>query len=140
MLWIKVIHIFFVVSWMAGLLYLPRLFVYHASCEDEPGHQRFLVMERRLYYGIMYPAAILSMATGLWMLIGYRVVYNTGIWPYLKLALVALLFVYHLVCGHWYRAFKAGKNRHSHKYFRWLNEIPGIILLLITILVVVRPF
>jgi len=137
MLWIKALHIVFVVSWFAGLFYLPRLFVYHAQAEDAPSRERFKVMERRLYRGIMTPAMVLTLASGLWMWWRYDF---AGGWLYAKVALVVGLVAYHF----WMRAlmaeFARDANRRTHGFFRWVNEIPTVILVAIVILVVVKPF
>ncbi|MDB5037919.1 MAG: hypothetical protein JWQ35_1447 [Bacteriovoracaceae bacterium] len=141
MLWVKALHIVFMVSWMAGLLYLPRLFVYHAMCEDQVGRERFKIMERRLYYGIMHPALLFTLATGLWMILNYAwQAYGNSFWLLTKLSLVFLLIIYHFFCGLWLRDFKNDKNKHTHKFYRWMNELPFVILLIVTILVVVKPF
>ena len=137
MLWIKAFHIVFVVAWFAGLFYLPRLFVYHAMAEDAATRERFKVMERKLYRGIMTPAMVVTVATGLWLWLGYGI---TGGWMHAKLALVVLLVAYHF----WMRAlmidFARDANRHTHVYYRWVNEIPTVILFAVVVLVVVKPF
>ena len=137
MLWIKALHIVFVVAWFAGLFYLPRLFVYHAMAEDAASRERFKVMERKLYRGIMTPAMVITIATGLWLWLGYGI---TGGWMHAKVALVLLLVVYHF----WMRAlmsdFARDANRHTHVYYRWVNEIPTVILFAVVALVVVKPF
>ena len=137
MLWIKSFHIFFVVTWFAGLFYLPRLFVYHAMSEDQPGRERFKVMERKLLFGIMTPSAILALGFGTWLWLGYGF---TGGWLHAKLALVLVLIVYHIWCGKIRADFKNDANTRSHVWYRWFNEFPVIILLLSIILVVVKPF
>ena len=136
MLWIKAFHIIFVVTWFAGLFYLPRLFVYHAMTGDSAGSERFKVMERKLYYGIMAPGAVLSVGTGLWMWLGYGI---TGGWLHAKVALTALLVAYHVWCGKLMLDFRAGQNRRSHVWFRWFNEAPTLVLFAAVILVVVKP-
>src|SRR5713226_3697953 len=137
MVWIKALHIVFVIAWFAGLFYLPRLFVYHAQSEDAPSRERFKVMERKLYRGIMMPAMLLTLASGLWLWLGYGF---AGAWLYLKVALVALLVAYHF----WLRAlmgeFARDVNRHGHVFYRWVNEMPTILLVAIVVLVVVKPF
>jgi putative membrane protein len=137
MLWIKALHIVFVVAWFAGLFYLPRLFVYHALSEDTPSKERFKVMERKLYRGIMTPAMVIALATGLWMWLGYGF---GGGWLHAKVALVAVLVAYHF----WMRAlmldFARDANRRTHVFFRWVNEIPVVILIAVVVLVVVKPF
>src|SRR4051794_14566508 len=104
------------VTWFAGLFYLPRLFVYHAMTEDSPGIERFKVMERKLYYGVMTPGAVLTVATGLVLWLGYDV---AGRWLYAKLAIVAALIAYHVWCGKLLLALRAGTNAHTHKWYRW---------------------
>jgi protoporphyrinogen IX oxidase len=136
MLWVKSFHIIFVVAWFAGLFYLPRLFVYHATTSDSLGLERFKVMERKLYYGIMTPSAVLAVAFGLWLWLGYGI---TGGWLHAKLVLVLILVAYHLYCGRLLADFKHDRNRHSHVYYRWFNEIPVLILIAVVILVVVKP-
>ena len=137
MLWIKSAHIIFMVTWFAGLFYLPRLFVYHAMSEDQPGQDRFKVMERKLFYGIMTPGALLTIATGLWLWLGYGF---QGGWLHAKLALVAALVVYHVYCGKLMIDFKRGHNRHGHVFYRWLNELPVLALIAIVLLVELQPF
>jgi len=140
MLWVKAFHIIFVVCWFAGLFYLPRLFVYHASTEDEISNARFKIMEKKLYYGIMMPSMILTLISGGWLLVHIPVVYfHTG-WLPLKLALVFLLIIYHFYCSHLVKVFKNDRNTHSHVFYRWLNELPTLALIAIVILAVVRPF
>jgi putative membrane protein len=136
MLWVKSFHIIFVVAWFAGLFYLPRLFVYHAMTTDPPGIERFKVMERKLYYGIMNPSAVLAVVFGLWLWLGFGI---SGGWLHAKLALVLLLLAYHLYCGRLLADFKHDRNRHGHVYYRWFNEIPVLILIAVVILVVVKP-
>jgi protoporphyrinogen IX oxidase len=137
MLWIKALHIVFVITWFAALFYLPRLFVYHAQCEDTPGRERFKVMERKLYRGIMTPSAVLAIGFGLWLWLGYGI---SGGWLHAKLALVAVLIGYHLYCGALVSAFREDRNRHGHVYYRWFNEIPVLLLVAVVALVVVKPF
>ena len=137
MLWVKAFHIVFMVTWFAGLFYLPRLFVYHAMTEDAAGRERFKLMERKLYYGIMAPGAVLTIAFGLWLWLGYD---RTGGWLHAKLALVGILVAYHLWCGKLLNDFKNDRNTHSHVWYRWFNEVPVIILIAVVILAVVKPF
>jgi putative membrane protein len=138
MLWIKSLHIFFVVAWFAGLFYLPRLFVYHCLATDPIGIERFKVMERKLYFGIMTPSAILTIVFGAWLWLGYGI---TGGWLHAKLALVAILVAHHLWLGKLMNDFKHGRNRHGHVFYRWINEIPAApILLAVILLVVIKPF
>ncbi|MDR5170518.1 protoporphyrinogen oxidase HemJ [Methylobacillus flagellatus] len=137
MLWIKAWHIVFMVTWFAGLFYLPRLFVYHAQTEDSTGSERFKIMERKLFFGIMTPGAVLTIAFGLWLWQGYGF---SGGWLHAKLTLVALLVAYHVYCGKLLFDFKHDRNRHGHVFYRWLNELPVLLLAAVVILVVVKPF
>lgn len=137
MLWIKALHIVFMVTWFAGLFYLPRLFVYHVMAEDAVSRERFKVMERKLYYGIMAPGAVLTIVFGMWLWLGYGI---TGGWLHAKLVLVAVLIGYHLWCGKLLDNFKRDCNTRSHVWYRWFNEFPVVILLAAVILAVVKPF
>ena len=138
MLWIKSLHIIFMVPWFAGLFYLPRLFVYHALADDPIGIERFKLMERKLYFGIMTPGAVLTVISGLWLWLGYGI---GGGWLYAKLALVAGLIAHHVWLGKLMQDFKHDRNRHSHVFYRWINEIPALpILVGIVFLVVLKPF
>jgi putative membrane protein len=136
MLWVKALHIIFITSWFAGLFYLPRLFVNHAMVTDATTQERLAMMEYKLYR-FMAPLAILALIFGLWLWLGYGI---TGGWLHAKLALVAVLVAYHLYCGKLVKDFAQGKNRRSHVWFRWFNEIPVLLLFVIIILVVVKPF
>ena len=137
MLWIKSFHIIFMVTWFAGLFYLPRLYVYHALSTDQISNDRFKIMERKLFYGIMTPGGIITLGLGLWLWLGYGI---TGAWMHYKLALVVVLIVYHIWCWKLLLDFKHDRNIRSHIWFRWFNEVPVIFLIAITILVVVKPF
>jgi putative membrane protein len=137
MLWIKSLHIIFMVTWFAGLFYLPRLFVYHAMSDDRPSIDRFKIMERKLFFGIMTPGAVLTIIFGLWLMLGYHI---DGGWLHAKLALVVVLILYHIYCGKLMFDFKHDRNRHGHVFYRWLNELPVLLLIAIVILVVVKPF
>ena len=139
MLWIKAFHIIFMVTWFAGLFYLPRLFVYHAMTDDTPGRERFKVMERKLYFGIMTPGAVLTIIFGLWLWLGWFQGAFGG-WFHAKLALVALLIGYHLWCGKLLADFRNDRNTHSHVWLRWFNEAPVVLLIAIILLVVLKPF
>ena len=137
---VKTLHIVFMVTWFAGLFYLPRLFVYHAqaSADDRIGVERFKTMERKLYFGIMTPGAILTIAFGLWLWLGFGV---TGAWLHAKVTFVAMLVVFHIYLGMLVREFARGRNRHTHVFYRWINEIPALPLLLVIVwLVVAKPF
>jgi len=137
MLWIKALHIIFMVTWFAGLFYLPRLFVYHAMAEDAPGRERFKAMERKLYRGIMAPSAVLTIVFGAWLWLGYGF---AGGWLYAKLGVVALIVVYHLYCGKLLADFARDRNTKSHLWYRWFNEMPAVFLAAAVILAVVKPF
>ncbi len=140
MLWVKAFHIIFMVTWFAGLFYLPRLFVYHASAEDKISNERFKIMERKLFYGIMTPGGILTIIFGLWLLAaGAWDAYGGAGWLHAKLFLVLLLVAYHVYCGKLLIEFKHDRNRRSHVYYRWFNEAPVLVLVAIVILVVVKP-
>ena len=137
---VKTLHIVFMITWFAGLFYLPRLFVYHAQAtpDDRIGIERFKVMERKLYYGIMAPGAILTVVFGLWMWLGYGV---TGRWLHAKVACVLVLIAFHVYLGLLLRDFAHDRNRHGHVFYRWLNEIPALPLLIVIVwLVVAKPF
>jgi putative membrane protein len=137
MLWIKTFHIVFVVSWFAGLFYLPRIFVNLAMAETEAEKDRLNRMALKLYRFVT-PIMVLVLVSGLWLWFGYW--RPTPDWMWLKVALVVLLVGYHHVCGRLLKNFAAGRNTKSHIWFRWFNEIPVVILLVVTILVVVKPF
>ena len=137
MLLVKSLHIVFMVTWFAGLFYLPRLFVYHAQAEDRISIERFKVMERKLFWGIATPGGVLTIAFGLWLWLGWF--QNAGAWLHAKLALVAVLAGYHLWCGKLMLDFRAGRNTKSHVWLRWFNELPVAILLAIVLLVVFKP-
>ncbi len=139
--WTKSAHIIAVVAWMAGLLYLPRLFVYHAMAPaGSDRSETFKIMERRLLRGIMTPAMLATLGFGV-MLAGTPGVvdWHRG-WIWAKLALVAALIVYQAALAHWRRAFAAERNRHSPRFFRIANELPTLALIAIVVLVVAKPF
>lgn len=136
MLWLKALHIVFMVTWFAGLFYLPRLFVYHALAQDLLSQERFKVMERKLFWGIMTPGGVLTIAFGTWLWLGYGF---SGAWLSAKLALVALLVAYHAWCGKLMLDFRAGRNRKSHAWLRWFNEFPVLVLFAIVFLAVFKP-
>ena len=137
MLIVKSLHIIFMVAWFAGLFYLPRLFVYHSLATDTISIERFKVMERRLYRGIMTPSAIVTVALGMWLWLHYGI---TGGWLHAKLVLVAILVAYHFWLGRLRSDFARGVNRHGHVFFRWINEFPLLVLVAIAILAIVKPF
>jgi len=137
---VKTLHIVFMVSWFAGLFYLPRLYVYHAMtpADDRAGIERFKVMERKLYFGIMTPSGVLTIAFGLWLWLGFGI---AGGWLHAKLALVLVLVALHVYLGRLRRDFADDRNRHGHVFYRWLNEIPALPLLVAIVwLVVAKPF
>ncbi|MFV2005277.1 MAG: protoporphyrinogen oxidase HemJ [Gammaproteobacteria bacterium] len=139
MLWVKAFHIIFMVTWFAGLFYLPRLFVYHAETKDEASNQRFKIMERKLYYGIATPGAIISILLGFWLiqLIGYGIL--SSLWLQAKLILVVILVIYHIYCGKLLNDFKHDNNQRSHVWYRWFNEFPVAILIAVVLLVELQP-
>lgn len=137
MLTVKSLHIIFMVTWFAGLFYLPRLFVYHAMASDREGCDRFKLMERKLFYGIMTPGAVLTIASGTWLWLGWGF---QGGWLHAKLLLVAVLVAYHVWCGRLLSDFRKDQNQHSHVWYRFFNEFPVVILVAIVFLVVMKPF
>ena len=136
MLWIKALHIVFVTAWFAGLFYLPRIFVNLALDNDAAAHARLLVMARKLYR-FMTLLAVPALGFGLWLWLGYGI---NGGWLHAKLVLVVLLIGYHHACGSLLRKFEQGRNVRSHVWYRWFNELPTVILLLVVILAVIKPF
>jgi len=141
MLWLKALHMIFMVTWFAGLFYLPRLYVYHATTEDEAGRERFKIMERKLFFGITTPGGVLTLAFGVWMLLDYAwVAYAQSGWLQAKLLLVAILVLYHVACANFLLDFKHDRNRHSHVFYRWFNELPVLILVAVVLLATLKPF
>ncbi|WP_332247285.1 protoporphyrinogen oxidase HemJ [Alkalilimnicola ehrlichii MLHE-1] len=138
-LWVKAFHIIAVVTWFAALFYLPRLYVYHAMAEDRTGIERFKVMERKLYRGIMTPSAIVAVGLGIWLLILIPGWLSQG-WMHAKLVLVALLIGYHVYCGHLLKQFRDDRNTRSHRWYRVFNELPVLVLIAVVVLAVVKPF
>ncbi|MCC5809280.1 MAG: protoporphyrinogen oxidase HemJ [Ectothiorhodospiraceae bacterium] len=138
-LWIKAFHVIAVVTWFAAIFYLPRLFVYHAMAEDDIGRERFKVMERKLYRGIMTPSAVVTIGLGLWLLTINPGWLSQG-WMHAKLFLVLILVGYHLWCGKLLRDFRDDSNTRSHRWFRVFNEVPVLILVAVVVLAVVKPF
>lgn len=139
MLVVKALHIIFVVSWFAGLFYLPRLFVNHAMVEDAATRERLALMEHKLYR-FMTPLGILAVVFGFWLWFGYGDMIATGGWLHAKTALVVGLIGYHLFCGRLMRDFAAGRNRRSHVWYRVFNEVPVLVLFVVVFLVVLKPF
>lgn len=140
MLWVKAFHIIFMVTWFSGLFYLPRLYVYHAMAQDEISIARFKIMERKLFFGIMTPGAVLTILFGIWLMSYNWSTYWHMSWFRVKLALVLLLITYHLYLAKLLFAFKHDQNSHGHVFYRWLNEVPVIFLISIIILVTVKPW
>lgn len=145
MLWVKAFHIIAVVCWFAALFYLPRLFVYHASSEDQISRDRFVIMERKLFRGIATPSMIATIVLGIWLSTYNWSYYQGAGWYWTKISLVTILFGYHLLCAKHMRLLKESTEnqsevQHSHIYYRWFNEFPVLILLAVVILVVVKPF
>ncbi len=138
MLWIKAFHIIFMVTWFAGLFYLPRLFVYHAMTNDPATQAQFKIMERKLYFGIMTPGGVLTILFGLWLWLGYGI--GAGkVWLAAKFILVIILVVYHLWCGLLVKRFRDDANGHGHVFYRWFNEFPVLILIGAVLLAVFKP-
>jgi protoporphyrinogen IX oxidase len=139
--WVKAAHLFAVVAWMAGLLYLPRLFVYHAAAaRGSETAETLAVMERRLLRGIMNPAMIATWVLGIALALTPDIVDWHHGWIYVKLAAVAGLTEFHQRLARWRKALADGSDAHAPRFFRFVNEIPTLLLLLILIMVVVRPF
>ncbi len=139
MLWLKAFHIMAVIAWMAGLFYLPRLFVYHADAKpDSELSETFKTMERRLLRAIMTPAMVAVWISGAW-LAWWMGVY-TELWLQAKVVLVVLLTGYHHFLAGWRKAFAEDQNRHAAKFFRVINEVPTLLLVAIVLLVVLKPF
>lgn len=139
-MWLKAWHLIFMVTWFAGIFYLPRLFVYHAMTEDAAGNERFKVMERKLYY-FTTPWMLLTLLFGFWMLYDYAwAAYGHMLWLHIKLLLIAILVAYHLYCGHLVKQFAQDRNQRSHIWYRWFNEIPVLILFAVVLLASLKPF
>lgn len=139
MLWIKAFHIVAVVCWFAGLFYLPRLFVYHAMSEDQISQDRFVIMERKLFWGITTPSAIATILLGAWLLYGNWSYFMAWWWMHVKLAMVLLLVIYHGYCWWYMKQLREGTNPHTHVFFRIFNELPVFLLIGIVVLIVVKP-
>jgi putative membrane protein len=137
MLLVKSLHLIFMVTWFAGLFYLPRLFVYHAQASDRISIERFKVMERKLFWGIATPGGALTLAFGLWLWLGWF--QGAGAWLHAKLALVAILVAYHVWCGKLLVDLREERNKRSHVWFRWFNEFPVLVLVGVVLLVVFKP-
>lgn len=140
MLWVKAFHIIAMVCWFAGLFYLPRLFVYHAACDDQPGRDRFKIMERKLYRGITTPSMVATLIFGFWLISYNPSGYMSQGWLHAKLFLVLLLVGYHFYCGHLVKVFQQDQNQRSHVFYRWFNEMPVLVLVAVVVLASVKPF
>ena len=136
MLWIKALHIVFMVTWFAGLFYLPRLFVYHVAVDEVPSHQRFVLMERRLFM-LTSIGALGTLGFGLTLLVRWW--WPAPLWLQVKLGLVTLLVLYHFACYGFMRDFRVGRNTRSARFYRFFNEVPGVLLLAIVLLAVLKP-
>ena len=135
--WIKIIHISFMVAWMAGLLYLPRIFVYHKENEKvNKAVDIFKIMEHKLYHYIMYPSMIIVWVSGLYL--GHVLGFDT--WLIVKIGFVILLTAYHILLGYYLNQFKLDRQELSSRFFRLINEVPFVILFIILILVIMKPF
>lgn len=139
-LWLKAFHIIAMVAWFAGLFYLPRLFVYHSVAEDDISIARFKIMERRLFYAITYPSAVITTLLGIWLLMLNPQGYLASGWMHVKLTAVIFLWGYHGFCGRYLRQFRDDKNQHSQRFYRYFNEIPTLLLIVIVVMVIVKPF
>jgi len=137
--WVKAFHVIAMVTWFAGLFYLPRLFVYHTQADDNAGNIRFKTMERKLYFYITTPGGIITTLLGLWLISFDLQSYSHMLWLQIKLILVGLLWVFHAYCGLWLNQFKYDKNKHTEKFYRIVNEVPTIILIIVIILAYVKP-
>ncbi|HKY01211.1 MAG TPA: CopD family protein [Burkholderiales bacterium] len=138
MLWVKAFHLVFVAAWFAGLFYLPRIFVNLAIEEDANTRERLMLMAHKLYR-FMQPLAVIALLLGLWLWLGYGVGRGSG-WMNAKLLVVILLIGYHHACGRLLKKFQTATNRRSHKWFRWFNEVPVLLLVAAAVLAVVKPF
>ncbi|ALO47125.1 protoporphyrinogen oxidase HemJ [Pseudohongiella spirulinae] len=140
MAWLEAFHIMSVITWFAGIFYLPRLFVYHAMSDDQVSKDRFVIMERKLFKGIMTPSAIATVLFGSWLIASAPDYYLRQGWLHAKLSLVVLLIIYHISCWWFMVRFREDRNTHSHKFFRFYNEAPVLVMIAVVILVVVKPF
>ena len=141
MLWYKALHLIFMVTWFSGLFYLPRLFVYHAMSDDKISIDRFKVMEKKLFYGIATPGVLLTIIFGFCLLVSNGMTsYSGQLWLSLKMILIAVLVLYHIYCFSLLQDFKYDRNKHTHIWYRWFNEVPVLILVGIVLLAVIKPF
>ncbi|QGX39209.1 CopD family protein [Permianibacter aggregans] len=140
MLWLKALHLIFMVTWFAGLFYLPRLFVYHTQVSDAEGNQRFKIMEKKLF-AIMTMGGLLTIIFGVWLTVGYGMEwFRYQGWLHAKLTLVIALIAYHIWCGFIVHRFATDRNTRPERFYRMINEIPVIPLVGAIILAVLRPF
>ena len=141
MLWYKALHLILMVTWFSGLFYLPRLFVYHAMSDDKISIDRFKVMEKKLFYGIATPGGLLTIIFGFCLLVSNGMTsYSGQLWLSLKMILIAVLVLYHIYCFSLLQDFKYNRNKHTHIWYRWFNEVPVLILVGIVLLAVIKPF
>ena len=141
MLWYKALHLIFMATWFSGLFYLPRLFVYHAMSDDKISIDRFKVMEKKLFYGIATPGGLLTIIFGFCLLVSNGMTsYSGQLWLSLKMILIAVLVLYHIYCFSLLQDFKYDRNKHTHIWYRWFNEVPVLILVGIVLLAVIKPF
>ena len=139
-MWLKAWHLIGMVTWFAGLFYLPRLFVYHAMSDDAVSNERFKIMERKLLYGITTPGGIFTLVFGFWMLVDYGwAAFGGQLWLTIKLILIAFLVIYHIYCGVLVKDFKEDRNTKTHVWYRWFNEAPVLVLIAIILLAVLKP-
>jgi len=139
--WTKALHIISIITWMAGIFYLPRLFVYQAMTEvGTDKSETYKIMERRLLKGIMNPSMIAAWIFGLWLAFPHEIWSIDSIWLNIKFVLVFLMTIYHMVCARYVRLFAADANQHGNVYYRYFNEVPTLLMLGIVILAVVKPF
>ncbi len=140
MLWIKSFHLIFMVAWFAGIFYLPRLFINHAMTEDKNTQQQFKIMEKKLYR-FTTPWMVLTLVFGTWMLIDYAwAAYGSMMWLHIKLTLIGILVAYHFYCGKLVKIFAEDRNRRSHVWYRYFNEVPAVILFIIIPLTILKSF
>ncbi|MCY4356456.1 MAG: CopD family protein [Gammaproteobacteria bacterium] len=139
MLWIKAFHLIAIVCWFSGLFYLPRLFVYHAMAEDQVSKERFVIMERKLYWGITTPSAVITIGLGIWLLTLNWTFYMSWWWMHVKLGLVLILILYHIHCWWHMKQLRQERSPHGHVFFRIFNELPVLLLVGIVVLIVVKP-
>ena len=139
MLLTKSLHLIFMVTWFAGLFYLPRLFVYHSMSSDKISIDRFHVMERKLLWGIMTPGGVLTLIFGFYLTVNYYQIYFSQSWMIYKLFCIFLLIIYHFWCIKIFFTFKNNLNKKTHIWFRWFNEVPVILLVAIIFLAIYKP-